>query len=35
MRNIENNAVPRMKPATLAPLKVRFCRIPKRIRGSG
>ena len=35
MRNIENSAVPRMKPATLAPLTVRVRRIPKRISGSG
>ena len=35
MRNIENNAVPMMNPATLAPLTVRVWRIPKRISGSG
>ena len=34
IRNIENKAVPRMKPATFAPLTVRVRRIPKRISGS-
>ena len=35
IRNIENSAVPRMKPATLAPATVLVRRMPKRISGSG
>src|SRR6266508_2408580 len=35
IRNIENNAVPMMNPATLAPLTVRVLSRPKRISGSG
>ena len=34
IRNIENSAVPRMKPATFAPSTVFVRRIPKRISGS-
>ena len=34
IRNIENSAVPRMNPATLAPSTVFVRRIPKRISGS-
>ena len=35
IRNIENIAVPMMKPATFAPVTVLVRRIPKRISGSG
>ena len=35
IRNIENIAVPRMNPATFAPVTVRVRRMPKRISGSG
>ena len=34
IRNIENNTVPRMKPATLAPSTVLVRRMPNRISGS-
>ena len=34
IRNIEKSAVPRMKPATLAPRTVFVRRIPNRISGS-
>ena len=34
IRNIENNAVPRMKPATLAPATVRVRKMPNRISGA-
>ena len=34
IRNIENSAVPRMKPETLAPSTVFVRRSPKRISGS-
>ncbi len=35
IRNIENIAVPMMKPATFAPVTVRVRKMPKRISGSG
>ena len=35
IRNIENIAVPMMKPDTLAPVTVLVRRIPKRMSGSG
>ena len=35
IRNIENIAVPMMKPATFAPVTVLVRRIPKRMSGSG
>ena len=35
IRNIENIAVPMMKPATFAPLTVLMRRMPRRINGSG